>query len=138
VSIMSLTLPMTVAACLLAGCAFKGKTTPYGSPAELAAEDRDRLQDLRQCLIEKAPRFDDGISDALTIGRAVAQACHQEGERSLLAKSRATGIKEQNLRPAWPKTLADMATQTVLARRAHAAKPSPQSPTRPARQPDPA
>jgi hypothetical protein len=141
-NITTLTVAIMASVCV-AGCAFKGRAQPADSPAELRAQDQARALELQECLAIQAPHFDDGVSDAATVGRAVARACYLEGERSLLARARSTGTKEAHLRAGWPRTLTEMAAQTVLAQRAHrpaappAAAPA-KPPPRPARPIDPA
>ncbi|OZA21187.1 MAG: hypothetical protein B7X90_02835 [Novosphingobium sp. 17-62-19] len=48
------------------------------------------------CQIEKARRLDDGLSDAMTIGRAIAASCRTEMEN--LARVLAKGEKRDRVR----------------------------------------
>lgn len=67
------------------------------------------------CQLREAPKYDDKISDAATIGAAVARACTREGEASFAAQIKGESQANSDaLRKIWPTLMNQLATSTVL------------------------
>lgn len=64
---------------VMQGCVTTGQSTnPVGSATDIAARREKFSEVYGQCLREKTPQLDDGISPADVIGDAVAHACRKE------------------------------------------------------------
>jgi len=70
---------MTSALLLLGACSFLSQPV-YEKPPQVAKIDRQRIE-RDQCMMAKAPQFDDHGADVRPIARRVAAACWDETEK---------------------------------------------------------
>lgn len=83
------------------------------------AENREALLANARCLYRQAAMMDDGISDAATIGSAIAPACSQSWNVYVELQGRhLSSLARQMLRNRMADDPAQVATSMVLARRA--------------------
>ena len=95
----------------LGGCAVVNTAPP---PAEVA-----RLRDVRDaCLMRNAVNFDDGRSDAATVGRTVVAACQQENAAIVAAIAGPDGFRQGEIRRQIEQNSQEAATQYFLSHRA--------------------
>jgi hypothetical protein len=78
-----------------------------------------QLRDARDsCLMHNAIRFDDGRSDAATVGRAVSASCSQQNNALIAAIAGPDGFREGEIRRQIEQNSQEAATQYVLSHRA--------------------
>lgn len=107
----------------VAGCA-QTPYTPvdhvriYGpEPTKLQVEAAHK--ELARCLIDGPMYFDDGISDAVTIGKAVADSCVKESREYVRLKTYSyTTTEKSDFLAGWPMVIEDLGRNSVLRNRA--------------------
>lgn len=114
---LALTLSIVFA---LAACAGTQSNRPLiGSPASVA-EKSEAMRLLVECQRAAVRRFDDHVSDAATVGSAVATACTLESQGVLETLARGQSeMRVQALRERWPTDEHQRATGAVLYLRAN-------------------
>lgn len=90
----------------------------YGpEPTELQVEAARK--DLSRCLIDAPQYFDDGISDAVTIGKAVANSCAKPSrEYARLKTYTYTQTEKFNFLDGWAIAVENLGRDSVLRHRA--------------------
>lgn len=105
----------------LSGCAepyVYDHVARYG-PEPSEKDKRAAIDAIALCFSEKARVLDDRLSDAGTVGRSVAEACHQEGDRALELLTYAdTEMQRAAAYRIWPQEMREKATMQVLKIRA--------------------
>ncbi|RYG99986.1 MAG: hypothetical protein EON58_01915 [Alphaproteobacteria bacterium] len=91
------------------------------SVQQTPSDEEIALNAVVECLFAQAAELDDGVSDATTVGRAVATACNSESSRyrATFALQYAPGLRSSIIEAAEAKAF-EPATSVVL--RARAAK----------------
>jgi hypothetical protein len=107
--ILVLIVVVTLAAILLVGC---------NTPGGLTTEQNAALVSWTECLKREAINLDDGFSDPLAIGTAVAGACSAEQQRSDDTMTAGQGLAYQNaFREGSYRNALQLAVEAVLLHR---------------------
>ena len=95
-------------------------------PAVSQAERSAATNRLLDCQLAAARKFDDGKSDAATIGRAVTTVCTLQSEEVFETITRGqSAARIRAVRERWPQTVNDLSATAVLHVRSGKNEPRP-------------